>query len=158
MKGSYALVLLLSANRELTIGKLGRFSFPSGCYLYFGSALNGLESRLKRHLRPDKKLHWHIDYLSRPAWIVQVWWTLSETRQECVWSQSALIHPGAITPVRGFGATDCRHCLSHLIYLPSLELAGKVLESLRLESADEIVHRNTGVPAILPFLGDNHLV
>jgi Uri superfamily endonuclease len=144
LKGSYTLVLFLSINRSLSIGSLGRFSFPPGCYLYFGSALNSLESRLKRHLRPDKKPHWHIDYLSPAGQIVQVWWTQSETRQECAWSQSALKHPDAPPPVCGFGSADCRHCRSHLVYLPSLELAGQVLESLQLESASEIAHRNSG--------------
>jgi len=148
VKGSYALVLLLSADSDLTIGKLGKFSFRSGCYIYFGSALNSLEGRLNRHLRPDKKLHWHIDYLSRSARIVQVWWTQSETRQECVWSRSAMNHPGAIAPIRGFGSSDCRHCVSHLIYLPGLEQAGQVLAGLPLESSDEIVRRITDGPAI----------
>ncbi|MDA0734957.1 MAG: GIY-YIG nuclease family protein [Chloroflexi bacterium] len=143
MKGSYALVLQLSATCELTIGKLGTFPFPSGCYLYFGSALNSLEGRLRRHLRPDKKLHWHIDYLSRSAKIVQVWWTQSNTRQECVWSQSALSHRGVIAPIRGFGSSDCRHCPSHLIYVPSLEQVGKFLQKLKLESADPVVDQNT---------------
>lgn len=158
MKGSYALVLQLSTRRELTIGRLGTFPFPAGCYLYFGSALNSLEGRLHRHLRHDKKLHWHIDYLSRPAIIVQVWWTQSAIRQECTWTQSALTHPSVTVPIKEFGSSDCRHCPSHLVYVPELEQAGKVLEKLRLESADEIVHQNTNNFEISPFLTDNPLV
>ena len=64
MKGSYALVIRLNRTEQLTVGRLGEFDFPAGCYLYFGSALNGLESRVSRHLRRDKKLHWHVDYLT----------------------------------------------------------------------------------------------
>ena len=38
-------------------------SFKKGCYGYMGSALNGLEQRVRRHLSTQKKLHWHVDYL-----------------------------------------------------------------------------------------------
>ena len=34
--------------------------------------MNGLEQRVARHLRKDKKMHWHIDYLLKKAKILEV--------------------------------------------------------------------------------------
>lgn len=62
--GSYALVLRLPSRRNIQVGKLGLVEFPRGNYIYFGSALGGLDARVAWHLGNDKKLHWHADYLS----------------------------------------------------------------------------------------------
>ncbi len=118
MKGSYILVLQLEAATRLGVGKLGTFDFPAGWYLYCGSAFNGLESRVRRHLRQDKKYHWHIDFLTTAAAVSQVWWTEGAERRECSWAGTARDHPGATLPVPGFGSSDCR-CDSHLVYLPT---------------------------------------
>jgi len=117
-KGTYALVLHLEGREEIAVGKLGTFSFPAGYYLYVGSALGpgGLDARLARHRRRDKKLHWHIDYLLEHAQLVEVWSAVSTARLECLWAQAARQLPGNETPVPGFGSSDCR-CRSHLIYL-----------------------------------------
>lgn len=117
-KGTYALVLHLECGKEITIGKLGTFTFPAGYYLYVGSALGpgGLEARLARHRRRDKKLRWHIDYLLEHAQLVEVWSAALPGKLECVWAQAAQHLPGAEIPVPGFGSSDC-HCSSHLIYL-----------------------------------------
>ena len=90
MKGSYALIIRLNRAKRLTVGRLGEFYFPAGHYLYLGSALNGLESRVRRHLRRDKKLHWHIDYLTALAGVCQVWWVVDGVRRECLWAQEAI--------------------------------------------------------------------
>lgn len=117
-KGTYALILRLECSEEITVGKLGVFSFPAGYYLYLGSALGpgGLEARLARHRRRDKKLRWHIDYLLEQAQLVEVWSVASTDKLECRWAQAARQLPGAEIPVPGFGSSDCR-CPSHLIYL-----------------------------------------
>ena len=75
MKGSYVLLIHLTGSVSLTVGRLGRFYFPAGYYIYFGSALGGLEARIGRHLRQHKKTHWHIDWLTAVGNLVQVWWT-----------------------------------------------------------------------------------
>ena len=117
-KGSYALVLWLERGKEISVGKLGTFAFPAGYYLYVGSALGpgGLEARLDRHRRRDKKLRWHIDYLLEHAQLVEVWSAASTDRLECLWARAARELPGSEIPVPGFGSSDC-HCPSHLIYL-----------------------------------------
>ena len=117
-KGTYTLVLRLEDKEEITIGKLGTFTFPAGYYLYVGSALGpgGLEARLARHRRRDKRLRWHIDYLLEHAQLVEVWSAASADKLECLWAQAARQLPGGEMPAPGFGSSDC-HCPSHLIYL-----------------------------------------
>ncbi len=116
-KGSYVLLIALDKDATIAVGKLGTFSFPSGYYLYVGSALGGLSSRISRHLREDRKTHWHIDYLLKHSRVIEVWYTLSEEHLECLWARVACAMPQAKVPVPGFGSSDCQ-CLSHLIYFP----------------------------------------
>ena len=115
-KGSYALVIGLEREQRLAVGRLGSFDFPAGRYLYLGSGLNGLESRVRRHLRRDgaKKRHWHIDYLTAVAPVVEVWWVANGWRRECDWAGKAREYGGGIV-APGFGASDCR-CPAHLLY------------------------------------------
>ena len=124
LKGSYALIIRLERDTPLTIGRLGSFAFPAGLYLYAGSALNGLESRVRRHLRrdKDKKRHWHIDYLTAVAPVCQVWWAADEMRRECEWAGLVQEWGGRIV-APGFGASDCR-CPAHLLYLGMAGIAG----------------------------------
>ena len=118
VKGTYALVLALDKETIITVGKLTTFSFPAGYYLYVGSALGGLFSRVRRHIRGGGKLHWHIDYLRREAKAVEVWYLVSEERLECSWHQAAAGMPQAQVLVAGFGSTGCG-CESHLTYFAS---------------------------------------
>ena len=117
-KGVYGLVLHLEHREEITVGKLGTFTFLPGYYLYVGSALGpgGLEARLARHRRRAKKLRWHVDYLLTHAQLMEVWSAASTDKLECLWAQAARELPGSEIPVPGFGSSDCR-CPSHLIYL-----------------------------------------
>ena len=110
------LVIMIESPLCLQIGRLGSCDFPEGYYTYVGSALGGLDGRLKRHLRADKRYHWHIDYLLKSACIVEVWYTYSEHRLECIWNRAISRLPGATYPAPKFGASDC-HCLSHLTHM-----------------------------------------
>jgi Uri superfamily endonuclease len=112
--GSYLLVLRLPASAEIRVGRLGRIGFRRGWYAYAGSAFGpgGLAGRLRHHLRPVRKPHWHIDYLRGYAGVRQVWWAVGPPNREHDWAQ-ALTGQGQW--VRGFGCSDCG-CPSHLIY------------------------------------------
>jgi Uri superfamily endonuclease len=115
--GTYALVLNLSQDvADVCIGRLGRFYFPAGWYVYVGSARGpgGLVARLARHLRPLKALHWHIDYFRAHASPVEIWYTTGTQRWECAWARALLSLVDATVPVSRFGASDCR-CSTHLI-------------------------------------------
>ena len=124
--GTYALLLHLDALRVVRVGALGELNFPSGWYLYLGSALGpgGLAARLARHKRhADKRLHWHIDYVRAVMRLVEVWTEPGETRQECAWAAAAAELPQANIITPRLGASDCR-CPSHLYHCarrPQLE-------------------------------------
>ncbi|MFQ3573788.1 MAG: DNA/RNA nuclease SfsA, partial [Thermodesulfovibrionales bacterium] len=64
-RGCYLLLMYLEKTRPIKIGLKGEILFPSGFYVYVGSAKVGLQKRIARHRRRLKKLHWHIDYLTR---------------------------------------------------------------------------------------------
>ncbi|HUU55189.1 MAG TPA: GIY-YIG nuclease family protein [Armatimonadota bacterium] len=113
--GVYHLVLRLRRARTIEVGRLGRFEFGAGYYVYTGSAMGGLEARLARHRRQRKKLWWHIDYLLRQAELVDVVAVPTQRREECERNRWVLSLPGAGVVAPGFGASDCR-CASHLAY------------------------------------------
>lgn len=107
---SYQLHLVLEKSTVITVGKLGRFAFPAGKYVYTGSARRNMAARVARHLAISKPMRWHIDYLlSHPHCRVLAVSTFSETECEV----NRLVDGAIIAP--GFGSTDCRNgCGSHL--------------------------------------------
>jgi Uri superfamily endonuclease len=119
LPGSYALQLVVkTAQPALRIGRLGAFDFPTGVYLYLGSARGpgGLRARLAHHRRLAAHPHWHLDFLRSQAELIGVWYSPILDPLECAWSQALLDLPGASLPAPGFGAADCRlGCLSHLV-------------------------------------------
>lgn len=62
-RGTYLLILYNDKPFTMEVGSLGERSFKRGYYVYVGSAMRGLEARIRRHLGKSKKLHWHLDYL-----------------------------------------------------------------------------------------------
>jgi Uri superfamily endonuclease len=107
---SYQLRIDVPRALHVVVGRLGRFRFPAGRYGYTGSARRGLEARIARHLRAQKTLRWHIDYLlAAPG--VRVTGVVRSASPECVLSQLV----GGSIAVPGFGASDCHSaCGSHL--------------------------------------------
>ena len=107
---TYQLFIHLDEDIKIQIGKLGKFHFPAGDYVYTGSAKKNIEARVKRHISKSKKLHWHIDYLlnNQSAIITE---TKLYNKKECELNQETT---GKII-VPGFGASDCKNgCSSHL--------------------------------------------
>lgn len=143
MKGSYVLVVELDREKDILIGRLGYIYFPRGFYAYTGSAMNGLEVRLARHLRKEKRLHWHIDYLLNEAEVSQVILCAVEPfaprrsegakrpknpahgrlRAECFLAQTLTKE---FPSIPGFGVSDCK-CRSHLYFGSRKELKAKVI-------------------------------
>ena len=115
-RGTYALVILLPRTQTIRGGARGTFKFPRGYYVYIGSALNGLGTRIARHCRKEKKRFWHIDYMLEHARIVDVWTQVSARRLECRWARAALALPTARVVAPRFGASDCG-CSAHLVFL-----------------------------------------
>ena len=115
MSGIYHLLIQLLQPQEIIVGKLGLFRFPAGYYVYTGSALNGLEARVARHRRKEKRLHWHIDYLLQYAKIIDVVYHITTERLECEYNRQIMNLPDAQIIVPRFGASDCK-CDAHLVY------------------------------------------
>jgi len=119
--GSYQLLIQLKPACHITVGRLGKFHFPAGTYIYTGSALSGLKGRISRHLAKHKIPYWHIDYLlSAPqARLNRVYLYPGKRRRECTLSRRVQCLPGAGVIVPRFGCGDCRRgCASHLFYFP----------------------------------------
>jgi len=115
MRGGYLLFLELTSPKTLQVGRLGTHEFPAGLYVYAGSALGGLESRVGRHLSKEKTKRWHIDYLTEVAEPLDVYAFESSKRIECELA-GAVKRLGGKHHMAGFGASDCG-CESHLLYL-----------------------------------------
>lgn len=114
MKGSYCIVAFLPEDREIEVARLGTFRFPSGLYVYTGSALSSLEGRITRHLGKDKRKKWHIDYFLGKADPVGFLPFVSSKKEECS-INSKYLKDGRVV-AKGFGSSDC-NCPSHLVYL-----------------------------------------
>lgn len=124
MKGCYCLIIQLDENKNLKIGKKLKVEFKKGYYAYIGSAMNGLESRVKRHLSKSKKDHWHIDYLLKYCEVVEVIYNIDQ-KVECELSKELSKRNDFI---QDFGCSDCE-CDSHLHYFKN-----------RKEAIDEVIN------------------
>lgn len=118
--GTYILLMRVDAPLALTPGRLGEVVLAAGLYAYVGSAHGpgGLRARVGRHLRVEKRPHWHVDALTARAPVVEVWASASVERLECRWAAALAALPGAEGPIPGFGASDCG-CPTHLLRLPA---------------------------------------
>jgi len=124
--GLYQLVVKLEETRVITVGRHGRYSFPAGYYVYTGSAMQGLESRIARHLRKTKRMRWHIDYLVQYGQIIAVK-RYCNGLSECKLNGMVEKLPGSRIIAQGFGSSDCR-CSTHLFHFqrnPAQELCQK---------------------------------
>jgi Uri superfamily endonuclease len=124
--GSYVILLEVESAFTETVGALGECHFCKGFYVYVGSALATLESRIHRYFSRLSKKRWHIDYLAQRGKVSEVWVLVGRERQECKLSKKLRGFEGATVPVKKFGSTDC-NCESHLIYFkerPPLEQLG----------------------------------
>ena len=115
VKGAYLLLVGLEKALSVGAGRHRTGYLPAGTYLYAGSAYGagGLSARIGRHFRKDKKVHWHIDRLTLEAGTLAAFSV--EGGDECRLVRT-LIEAGGMRPaMAGFGSTDCRTCLSHLL-------------------------------------------
>lgn len=112
--GSY--VLLIELGQGACVLRRGTaLPFAPGWYAYVGSARGpgGLRARLSRHLRSDKKPHWHVDALTAIA--VRLVGFAVEGAFECDLG-ARLVRSGHFSHVHpGFGSSDCHTCPSHLL-------------------------------------------
>ena len=119
MKGVYVLVVGVDKDIQESIGALGKIRFQRGTYAYVGSAQNGLEKRVARHLSEKKSLFWHIDYLlnNKYAKVTKVFYRTAGKSEEC---RIANILKESEDPVPKFGCSDCS-CGSHLFRIKDMK-------------------------------------
>jgi Uri superfamily endonuclease len=128
--GVYQLLLWLEQEQTVRIGAVGTFLFPSGWYVYVGSARSGLRSRIARHLSATKSLRWHIDYLrqvAEPRWAHTI---TTPDLIECECARALTAAAGAEVVAPRFGASDCR-CPAHLLRLTHGEGPAAVIAVLQ---------------------------
>ncbi len=128
--GTYALFLHVEEELRMRVGALGLCSFPRGVHVYAGSAMRGLRARLARHVRREKRVHWHVDRLTTAAGcrvLGAVVFTSPVLREcdiigslECIESIESIeavdgIDGAEVRPPR-FGASD-HGCRGHLIWM-----------------------------------------
>jgi sugar fermentation stimulation protein A len=136
-RGSYLLILRMDRHRKLHVGRLGKLSFNKGFYVYVGSAVKQLTTRINRHCRKEKQPHWHIDYMTSTADHVLPIPVRSSHRLECAIARavSSITEPGPI----GFGSSDCS-CTTHLFWSPDNPLESssfhQMLQHFRMRSPD----------------------
>ena len=95
-------------------------TLEKGFYIYVGSAFGtgGITSRIHRHLRRDKKQHWHIDQVTSSD-LCQFYGVavFSDERTECSFSRK-LENLESLTPIIDFGNSDCKNsCSSHFFQI-----------------------------------------
>lgn len=130
MKGVYVLIISVGKDIKVNVGALGSIFFERGLYAYVGSAQNGLERRVQRHLRKAKKKFWHIDDLldDDAVRVVKVFCKEAEKSEECKIA-GKLSEKGVA--VRRFGCSDCG-CVSHLFRIADCGLLRDFMSDMQL--------------------------
>jgi len=113
-KGTYILIFDMPES-QIKIGALGIVNVQGGTYCYVGSAMNGLDQRIGRHLSKKKKMRWHIDYLAMECIRMEAYEVAEQEITECELGKVVLDSGGAAV-VKGFGCSDCK-CQTHLFFL-----------------------------------------
>lgn len=114
--GAYLLLITLDAPLEFALR--GRAAaLPAGTYAYAGSARGpgGIAARVARHMRKEKKPHWHIDALTVAA--AEITALAFPGGSECALVNQLVASGRADVPLAGFGSSDCRSCEAHLVRL-----------------------------------------
>jgi Uri superfamily endonuclease len=136
--GTYILVMQAPSPFILRAGGLGERDLEAGWYLYVGSAFGfgGLGARCGRHMRLNKTMRWHIDYLLARTRLHELWFRRGPIRFEHEWAGLLEAWRGSRLAWPGFGASDCR-CPSHLWYRRRRPQAGV----FRRVAGDDLIER-----------------
>ena len=130
MNGIYVLIIQLSEDTNVNVGKLGPLHFPKGLFAYVGSAQVAMEKRVERHLRKEKQVFWHIDYLlqSPNARILKIFTKTAGKTEECSIA-GQIAEKGEAVP--DFGCSDCR-CKSHLHSITDYRFLTNVMKEYKM--------------------------
>lgn len=128
MKAIYVLIIQVEKTISLKIGSLGEVVFNKGLYAYVGSAQSNFYYRINRHLRKEKKIFWHIDYLlnDKKARISKIFYSQGIKTEEC-YLVRLVSEKGRSIP--RFGSSDCK-CKSHLFLIRDYRFIEKNMKEL----------------------------
>ena len=118
IKGAYLLIIRLE--RETILPKKFNFKIKPGLYAYAGNAFGngGILSRCSRHFRIKKSKFWHIDWITDNPKSMEA--LAFPNQNECNLIHEILKIKKATIALNGFGNSDCKTCISHLIKLPNV--------------------------------------
>ncbi|MDP8003317.1 MAG: GIY-YIG nuclease family protein [Caldisphaera sp.] len=124
-KGLYIIGFQIVNRIKFNINKK-LYKLDNGFVIYVGSAGNGLRDRLKRHLLKNKRIKWHIDYLSSsidslPIFIFYVKGNYGVIKEDNL----ASLLKKSFTNIGMLGSTDSKE--PHLFYSDNEQ---KILEFL----------------------------
>jgi Uri superfamily endonuclease len=143
--GVYALLLYVSKEITLIVGKLGTCTFPQGFYTYTGSAhgrgATNLKNRIARHTKKQKKKFWHIDYLLENKNVTINAVVAAETRKKLECSLNCYLKtlPEAKVIMNKFGASDCKsNCQSHLLHFPEFDETSVIQNVTKFLESSEV--------------------
>ena len=147
--GAYQILLRIRRTLTLHIApsvighKFDGLVLPPGFLIYTGSAMGGIEGRLRQHFTTGARRQWHLDHLTGhpEVELVGVMRFPSTRRQECELAFATERSPGARVPAPGFGNGDkskskglCR-CSSHLVHFETRPPGDWAFEYAHEESA-----------------------
>lgn len=121
-KGIYILELFAREDFQILAKKFIGITFPKGYYYYIGSAQKNLKSRIERHLKKEKIVHWHIDHLTtHKSIIIENPFILqnAEKNVEAEIANNFVEYFDAQIIVTGFGNSDTKETKTHLFYKKS---------------------------------------
>jgi len=113
-------VLEINVVKSITIktSAIGEKILLPGFYYYFGSAQKNLKSRINRHIKKDKIIHWHIDQITANKNVIVSKVFVFESKEkafECYLCNQVEKDFNLIHPIKSFGNSDCNSCVSHLL-------------------------------------------
>ncbi|MFH7903100.1 MAG: GIY-YIG nuclease family protein [Candidatus Aenigmatarchaeota archaeon] len=132
MKGTYLLLLECLNDCEIEVGKLGKIRFKKGYYVYIGSSMNNLEKRILRHLKKDKKIKWHIDYLTtNDSFIIRKIFIKESNKKEE--EKISKIFEKYFIFIKNFGNSDCKDN-SHLFLINNFKVLYNIIKKLNFKN------------------------
>ncbi len=125
LQGVYVLVLEVKNHLRINTNRF-KWIIKPGFYLYFGSAkgktATNLGNRLLRHLKKEKNIFWHIDYLTThvDTEIISTYYNTSSEVTECSALRQFKEEFQNATIISNFGSSDCKSkCGGHLLFFSS---------------------------------------
>jgi len=135
-KGTYILFMAFCEDKDIEVGSLGKCHLECGEYCYVGSAMGGIDQRVRRHLASTKGIRWHIDRLTMLSDDMEAYISYPDFIPECDLAKIAE-GCGAMPVIKGFGCSDC-HCDTHLFKITDEVKESMIINAKLLPFTDKI--------------------